>query len=390
MQKINQKYIRSVIQQALREDLSPSGDITTRNIKNRKVTAKIIAGQNCLVGGLNFAKEAFKISNKKITFKAKTKDGRKIKRGKIVAVIKGKASNIIKSERVALNFLGLISGVATITNKFVKKVKGKSCKICCTRKTLPNLRLIQKYGVRLGGGTNHRFNLSSEILIKDNHIAAHKNIRELVKKAIKNKDGKKITRGKVIAVIKGKASKILKSERVALNFLGLVSGVATITNKFVKKVKSKSCKICCTRKTLPNLRLLQKYGVSLGGGTNHRFNLSDEILIKDNHIAINNDIHSLVKRAIKNKKGKKITVEVESLIQLKKIIGLKFDRVLFDNMDIKSLREGVKIAKKYYETEASGNISLNTVKNVSKTGVDRISVGSITHSAPALDLKLEI
>ena len=275
MQKINQKYIKIVVQQSLREDLRPSGDITTRIVKNKKVTAKIIAGQNCLVGGLNFAKEAFKISNKKITFKAKTKDGRKIKRGKIVAVIKGKASNIIKSERVALNFLGLISGVATITNKFVKKVKGKSCKICCTRKTLPNLRLIQKYGVRLGGGTNHRFNLSSEILIKDNHIAAHKNIRELVKKAIKNKD------------------------------------------------------------------------------------------------------------------GKKITVEVDNLSQLKKIVGLKFNRVLFDNMKPKSLRKAVKMSKRLYETEASGGVTLGNVRKIATTGVKRISVGQITHSAPTVDFKLD-
>ncbi len=275
MQKINQKYIKTITQQALREDLKPSGDITAKNVKNKNIVAKIIAGQNCIVGGLNFAKEAFKISDKKIFFKS------------------------------------------TI------------------------------------------------------------------------KDGKKITRGKVIAVIKGKASKILKSERVALNFLGLVSGVATITNKFVKKVKSKSCKICCTRKTLPNLRLLQKYGVSLGGGTNHRFNLSDEILIKDNHIAINNDIHSLVKRAIKNKKGKKITVEVESLIQLKKIIGLKFDRVLFDNMNFKNLRKAVKISKKLYETEASGGVTLNNVNKIAATGVKRISIGRITHSAPSIDFKLD-
>ena len=174
MRKINNKYIRSIVYQALREDLKPYGDITTRNIKNKKILAKIIAGQNCVVGGLNFAKEAFKISDKKITFKLKTKDGKNLNRGKVVALLKGNAAGILKAERVALNFLGLISGVATTTNRFVKKVKGKSCKICCTRKTLPNLRLLQKYGVRLGGGTNHRFNLSDEILIKDNHIVVDK------------------------------------------------------------------------------------------------------------------------------------------------------------------------------------------------------------------------
>ena len=274
MQKINQKYIKSITQLALREDLSPSGDITSKNIINKKVTTKIVAGQNCIIGGLNFVKEAFKNSDSKIIFKAKTKDGRKVKRGKVVAVLKGKALGILKSERVALNFLGLISGVATITNKFVKKVKGKSCKICCTRKTLPNLRLVQKYGVRLGGGNNHRFNLSDEILIKDNHIAVNKNIRTLVKKAIKNR------------------------------------------------------------------------------------------------------------------KGKKITVEIDNLNQLKKIIGLKFNRILFDNMSPKNLKKAVRMSKKLYETEASGGVTLSNVKQIAGSGVNRVSVGQITHSAPVIDFKL--
>ena len=274
MQKINQKYIKSVVYQALREDLKPSGDITTKNIINKNITAKIIAGQNCIVGGLGFAKEAFKISNKKIIFKTKIKDGRKVNRGKVIALLKGKASSILKSERVALNFLGLISGVATITNQFVKKVKGKSCKICCTRKTLPNLRLLQKYGVRLGGGTNHRFNLSDEILIKDNHIAVRKNI------------------------------------------------------------------------------------------------------------------YDLVKRAIKNKKGKKITVEIDNLNQLKKIKGLKFNRILFDNMSLKNLTKAVKISKRFYETEASGGITLKNVRRIAATGVNRVSIGQITHSAPVVDFKI--
>mgnify|MGYP001416912532 CR=1 FL=1 len=275
MQKINQKYIRSIVRQAIREDISPSGDITTRNIKNKKITAKIISGESCVIGGLNFAKEAFKILDKKIIFEAKTKDGRKINKGRVIAILRGKASSILKSERVALNFLGLISGVATITNKFVKKVKGKSCKICCTRKTLPNLRLIQKYGVKIGGGINHRFNLS------------------------------------------------------------------------------------------------------------------DEILIKDNHISVEKDLRDLVKRAIKNRRGKKITVEVDNLNQLKKIINLKFNRILFDNMNTEKLRKAVKISKRFYETEASGGVTLNNVRRIASTGVKRISVGQITHSAPTVDFKLD-
>ena len=134
---------------------------------------------------------------------------------------------------------------------------------------------------------------------------------------------------------------------------------------------------------------LVKYAVRLGGGTNHRFNLSDEILIKDNHIAIDRDIKNIVKKSIKNKKGKKITVEVDNISQLKKIIGLKFDRVLFDNMSVKNLRKAVKMSKKYYETEASGGITLKNIKKISSTGVQRISIGQITHSAPTVDCKLD-
>ena len=209
-----------------------------------------------------------------------------------------------------------------------------------------------------------------------------------IKFILKKRDGSSVKKNSVIAIIKGKASSILIAERVALNFLSHISGIATKTNQFVK-LAGKKCKICCTRKTIPNYRVIQKYAVKMGGGTNHRFNLSDEFLIKDNHIASSN-LKELVSLAIKNKRGKKITVEVDNLKQLKEIIGLKFDTVLFDNMNIKNLKAGIKLTKKYYETEASGNISFKTIRSVAATGVDRISIGSITHSAPAVDFKLEI
>ena len=168
-----------------------------------------------------------------------------------------------------------------------------------------------------------------------------------------------------------------------------MSGIATITNKFVKKV-NKKCKICCTRKTIPNLRVIQKYSVRIGGGVNHRFNLSDEYLIKDNHIGATDDFVNFIKKAIKNKNRKKITVEVDNLNQLKKIIGLKFDRILFDNMSPKTLKRRSQSCQKFYETEASGGINLKNIKKIAGTGVDRISVGVITHSAPALDFKLSL
>ena len=273
--KLSKEFIKSTVKLALNEDLYPLGDITSSLINNDKVVnVKLISNQNAIVGGLLFAKQAFALIDGKIKFIIKKKDGSRVKKGSLVASIKGKAKNILIAERVALNFLSHISGIATKTNKFVKLV-GKKSKICCTRKTIPNLRVLQKYAVKLGGGTNHRFNLSDEYLIKDNHIAS-------------------------------------------------------------------------------------------------------------------SELKSLVLKAIKNKKGKKITVEVDTIKQLKSILGLKFDRVLLDNMSIKNLRESVKIAKKYYETEASGNVSLKTVKAISSAGVNRISVGSITHSAPAIDFKLEI
>ena len=273
--KLSENFIKSNVKLALNEDLYPSGDITSSLIKNNKIIeAKLVSNQDAVIGGLLFVKYAFLLIDKKIKFITKTKDGSFVKRNSIIAIIKGNKKNILIAERVALNFLSHISGIATKTNQFVK-LAGKKCKICCTRKTIPNLRVIQKYAVKLGGGTNHRFNLSDEFLIKDNHIA-------------------------------------------------------------------------------------------------------------------NSNIRELVSLAIKNKKRKKITVEVDTIKQLKKIIGLKFDRVLFDNMSIKNLKLGVKLAKKYYQTEASGNINLKNVKSVAKTGVDRISVGGITHSAPAIDFKLEI
>ena len=195
--------------------------------------------------------------------------------------------------------------------------------------------------------------------------------------------------GSIIAIIEGKIKNILIGERVALNFLSHISGIATKTNKFVKKVGKKT-KICCTRKTIPNLRVIQKYAVKLGGGTNHRFNLSDEFLIKDNHLASSKKFEEIVKKAIKNKKKRKITVEVDTLKQFKRINGLNFNTVLFDNMSPKNLGVAIKYAKGKYETEASGGITLKNVKNLAATNVDRISVGELTHSIQALDLKFEI
>ena len=201
----------------------------------------------------------------------------------------------------------------------------------------------------------------------------------------KIKDGSKIKKNKVIAEIKAKTKTILVAERTALNFLNHASGVASLTNQFVQKVNRKT-KICCTRKTTPNLRLLEKYAVKKGGGYNHRYNLSDEILIKDNHISAENNLKGLVKKAIRTKKI--VTVEIENLKQLKQVLGLNFKRILFDNMNIKQLRKCLKICKNRYETEYSGNADLKNIKKISNTGINRISVGAITHSAKSFDTSL--
>ncbi len=216
----------------------------------------------------------------------------------------------------------------------------------------------------------------------------YKLIDKSIKIDLNKKEGSRVKKGETIAIINGNIRNILTGERVVLNFLSHISGIATTTNQFVKKV-SKKCKICCTRKTIPNLRVIQKYAVKLGGGTNHRFNLSDEYLIKDNHIASLN-IEKLVQLASRKKNGKIITVELDNLNQLKKIIGLKFDRVLFDNMKPKILKKAVNLSKKFYETEASGGITIKNIKKIASTGVNRVSIGSLTHSFNSLDLKLEI
>ena len=190
--KLSENFIKDRVKLALTEDLYPNGDITSNLLKDGKIiTAKLISNQKAIVGGLQFVKQTFHQVDKKIQFQIKKKDGSPVKKNSLIALIKGKADSILIAERVALNFLSHISGIATKTNKFVK-LAGIKSKICCTRKTIPNYRVIQKYAVRLGGGTNHRFNLSDEFLIKDNHIASS-NIKELVLLAIKNKRGKKIT-----------------------------------------------------------------------------------------------------------------------------------------------------------------------------------------------------
>ena len=275
MQKINQKYINNLVLKALEEDLKPNGDITTKllNSRNKIVQAKIISKQSGIISGINFCKAAFKLLERKSKFLQRIKDGKKVKRNQIIAEITAKTKTILIAERTALNFLNHASGISTITNQYVSKVKNKT-KICCTRKTTPNLRLLEKYAVRKGGGYNHRYNLSDEVLIKENHFKSETSLRKIIKKSLKTK--------------------------------------------------------------------------------------------------------------------KKVTVEIENLRQLNNVLGLKFNRILFDNVSLAQLKKYLKICKGKYETEYSGNANLKNITKISKTGVNRISVGSITHSAKSFDSSLLI
>ena len=275
MQKINQKYINNLVLKALEEDLKPNGDITTKllNSRNKIVQAKIISKQSGIISGIDFCKAAFKLLERKSKFLQRIKDGKKVKRNQIIAEITAKTKTILIAERTALNFLNHASGISTITNQYVSKVKNKA-KICCTRKTTPNLRLLEKYAVRKGGGYNHRYNLSDEVLIKENHFKSETSLRNIIKKSLKTK--------------------------------------------------------------------------------------------------------------------KKVTVEIENLKQLNNVLGLKFNRILFDNVSLTQLKKYLKICRGKYETEYSGNANLKNITKISKTGVNRISVGSITHSAKSFDSSLLI
>lgn len=207
----------------------------------------------------------------------------------------------------------------------------------------------------------------------------------------KHADGDELSKGTVIATIEGLLAPLLTAERVALNLLQRLSGIATLTREYVREIEGTKARIVDTRKTTPGLRALEKYAVRVGGGKNHRFGLFDGILIKDNHIAVVGNIRKAVKMA----KGKashtiKIEVETENLKQVKEALAAGADIIMLDNMDIKTMKEAVKHIKGRALIEASGGINLSNVREVAETGIDFISVGAITHSARAMDISMEI
>jgi nicotinate-nucleotide pyrophosphorylase (carboxylating) len=270
--------IEPLVRNALQEDLGRVGDITTDAIipANKKWKARLVARQKGIVAGLDLACLAFSLIDPTVTFRPNLHDGDKVKEKSVLALVEGRARAIITAERVALNFLCHMSGIATATHQLVEKIKPHKTRISCTRKTTPGLRAIEKYAVRAGGGVNHRFGLDDAVLIKDNHIAACGGIRRAVEQA---------------------------------------------------------------RKAIGHLV--------------------------------------------------KIEVEVDTLVQLRETLELPIDAVLLDNMTPAMLRQAVVMVDGKFITEASGRISVDTIRAVAATGVDVISVGSITHSAPILDIGLD-
>jgi nicotinate-nucleotide pyrophosphorylase (carboxylating) len=206
------------------------------------------------------------------------------------------------------------------------------------------------------------------------------------------RDGAAVAAGLHVMTISGPARAMLSAERTALNFVGRLSGIATLTSSYVRKTAGTHLRICCTRKTTPGLRALEKYAVRCGGGFNHRFGLDDAILIKDNHIAVAGGIRPVLERARAHTGHLvKVEIEVDTLAQLREVLdtGLA-DAVLLDNMDIATLSEAVRMAKGRAVLEASGGVTLNSIAEIAATGVDYVSSGALTHSAPNFDVALDI
>jgi nicotinate-nucleotide pyrophosphorylase (carboxylating) len=290
--KITKEKIFPIIINALKEDIG-SGDITSSIIFEKDVTAlaHIVAKEECILAGADVVKWVFDAVDEKIAFTALCKDGDSFKKNKRIISVKGSVKNILSAERTVLNFLGHLSGVATLTNRFVKEVKGTHTKILDTRKTTPGLRELEKYAVSLGGGYNHRMGLWDGVLIKDNHL-------------------------------EGAGS---TGQRTRIDFIG-------------------------------NTVML-----------------------------------------FKNRGYKNVEVEVENIEELKEAMEAGADIILLDNMEAEEIKKAVKIRDtkdqgRFREVilEVSGGVSLENVRRIAKTGVERISIGKLTHSAPSIDFSLEI
>jgi nicotinate-nucleotide pyrophosphorylase (carboxylating) len=279
---IKGKQVEQIVSNALAEDLG-SGDVTTEALVPSELEGKasILVKRDGVLAGIDVAKEVFRQVDPSLHFKALVKDGAKVRKGDVVATVEGKVASILKAERTALNFLQHLSGIATETARYVDAVSGTKAIITDTRKTIPGLRLLEKYAVRAGGGRNHRLNLGDGVLIKDNHLAA------------------------------------LRSSGVGLG-------------EAVKKARERA------------------------------------------------------------PRAMKVEVEVESVKQAREALSAGADIIMLDNMNVKDMRRVVKLVHGRALLEASGGVTLDNVRSVAEAGVDLISVGALTHSAKALDISLEV
>jgi len=279
---INFKYLDWLIEKSFREDLNSLGDVTTRAIipDSKQGKATLVAKQDGILAGMVVLQRVFLYGGSRVSVSIFKNDGSMVKRGDIIADIEGSVYDILRAERIALNFLQRLSGIATLTQKFVEKIKGTGARILDTRKTTPCFRELEKYAVKTGGGENHRFGLFDMMLIKDNHIKSAGSITEAVK------------RGREYLLSKGKENEIL------------------------------------------------------------------------------------------------IEVETTDLTQVREALALPIHRIMLDNMSVEMMKEAVDIISGEKETEASGNVSISNVRDIAETGVDYISIGSLTHSAPCFDVSL--
>ena len=236
-----------------------------------------------------------------------------------------------------------------------------------------------------------------DIIAKEKGIIAGAEVFKMVFKILGDvevnfsvNDGEEVEEGQHFGEVFGDAKKILMGERVALNYMQRMCGIATLTREFVERLEGTKVKLLDTRKTTPNMRIFEKYAVKVGGGTNHRFGLNDGVMIKDNHIEAAGGIKNAVSLARKNSPFvRKIEVEVESIDQLKEALEAKADIIMLDNMDIKTLKEAVKLIDNKVEVEASGNVTLDNIREIAKTGVNFISTGAVTHSFKVLDISMK-
>ena len=332
---------------ALKEDIT-SEDVSTNSVMPHPQAGEVdlICKQDGIICGLQVFERVFTLLDADTKVEFYVKDGDKVENKQLIGKVYGDIRVLLCGERTALNYLQRMSGIATYTSQVAALLEGTGIRLLDTRKTTPNNRIFEKYSVRVGGGNNHRYNLSDGVL--------------------------------------------LCGERTALNYLQRMSGIATYTSQVAALLEGTGIRLLDTRKTTPNNRIFEKYSVRVGGGNNHRYNLSDGVLLKDNHIGAAGG----VKEAIAMAKDyapfvRKIEVEVESFDMVKDAVEAGADIIMLDNMSTELLKQCIDYIDGRAEIEVSGNVTKENIARIKGLGVDYVSSGALTHSAPIMDLSLK-